>query len=68
MKNRIFGLSDIIKLADNEELSEKYVKYLCGLDEDRQYKHREITDIRALTEALPETADFSGFIFGYVVP
>ena len=29
----------------NEEISEKYVNYLCGFDEKHQYRHNEIEAI-----------------------
>lgn len=69
MNNKIVSLFDIVKLSDNEELSESYVRYICGLEIDRQYKHQEILDIRCLLDNIVVPANRAdGFLFGYVVP
>ena len=69
MNNKIVSLFDIVKLSDNEELSESYVRYICGLEIGRQYKHQEILDIRCLLENIVASIDNAeGFLFGYVVP
>lgn len=69
MKNKIVSLVDMIKLADNEELSEKYIRYICGIDSENQYRHQEILDISCLLHNICLTAGKSeGFIYGYVVP
>lgn len=59
----------MIKLAHNSELSASYIKYLCGIGEEQQYRHQEINDISALIDALSvPNEQLSGFIYGYVVP
>ncbi len=69
MKNKIVSLFDMIKLSGNEELSESYVRYICGIDIERQYKHQEILDIKCLLENITvTTGKEEGFLFGYVVP
>ena len=69
MKNKIISLLDMIKLSDNETLSENYVRYICGIENERQYKHQEILDIKCLLDniCLPDEKA-TGFLFGYVVP
>ena len=69
MKNRIVSLWDMIKLSDNEELSESYIRYICGIDAERQYKHQEIVDIQCLLNVIQISAEnCAGFLYGYVVP
>lgn len=69
MKNKIVSLFDMIKLSDNEELSENYIRYICGLDADRQYKHQEIVGIRCLLSILSVANEkCNGFLYGYLVP
>lgn len=69
MNNKIVSLCDIIKLSHNPELSEPYIRYICGIGAEHQYRHQEIEDISALVKEihLPEMM-LSGFIYGYVVP
>ena len=69
MKNKIVSLLDMVKLSDSDSLSEKYVRYICGMESERQYKHQEILDIKCLLDNiyLP-VGKVEGFIFGYVVP
>lgn len=69
MKNKIVSLLDMVKLSDNEELSENYVRYICGIEAERQYKHQEILDIKCLLDriCLP-VGKADGFLFGYIVP
>lgn len=69
MKNKVVSLLDMIKLSDNETLSENYVRYICGIDAERQYKHQEILDLKCLIDniCLP-VEKTAGFLFGYVVP
>lgn len=69
MKNRLVSLSDMIKLSNNPVLSESYIRYICGLDSEKQYRHQEINDIKSLLSkiSLPE-AKLSGFIYSYTVP
>lgn len=69
MKNKIVSLLDMIKLSENETLSESYVRYICGIAGERQYKHQEILDVKCLLDNiyLP-IGKAEGFIFGYVVP
>ena len=57
MKNKIVSLVDMIKLSDNEELSEGYVRYICGIDAERQYKHQEIVDIQCLLNVIQISAE-----------
>ena len=69
MKHKLISLDNLIKLIDNENLSEKYVKYLCGFEKDREYRHREIIDIKLLVQALNiNTSDKDGFLYNYIVP
>ncbi len=69
MKNRLFSLKDIVKLSYNAELSEQYVRYLCGISDDKQYRHQEIQDISILANSLHvEEYSLDGFIYSYVVP
>ena len=69
MKNKIVSLVDMVKLSDNEELSESYIRYICGIDLSRQYKHQEILDLKCLLNALVlPTRQCDGFLYGYVVP
>ena len=69
MKNRIVSLWDMIKLSDNEELSESYIRYICGIDAERQYKHQEILDLECLLSIIAISAEKgAGFLYGYVVP
>ena len=69
MKNKLVSLIDMVKLSHNPELSEAYIRYLCGLNDEKQYRHQEIKDIKSLLSyiPLPETK-LSGFIYGYDVP
>lgn len=69
MKNRLVSLSGMIKLSNNPVLSESYIRYICGLDSEKQYRHQEINDIKSLLSkiSLPE-AKLSGFIYSYTVP
>lgn len=59
----------MVKLSHNAELSEPYIRYLCGIKSERQYRHQEVRDILKLIDQL-SVADnkMSGFIYGYVVP
>lgn len=69
MRNKLISLDDLVKLQDDSELSESYVKYLCGLEKEYKYRHQEILDICALIERVSVTVDkYKGFIYGYVVP
>lgn len=69
MKNKLVSLVDMIKLVDDEGLSEKYIRYICGIDSENQYRHQEILDISCLLHNICLTAGKSeGFIYGYVVP
>ena len=69
MKNKIVSLLDMVKLSDNEALSEDYVRYICGVETERQYKHQEILDIKCLLDNLSLPVEkAAGFLFGYVVP
>lgn len=69
MKNKFVSLENLVGIVDNVSLSEKYVKYICGLDNDRQYKHQEILDIKSLlTNLRISSEDKKDFIYGYIVP
>ena len=69
MKNKRVSLIDIIKLADNEKLSESYIRYICGIDDEHQYRHLEILDVKCLLSNVSVTeSGAGGFIYGYVVP
>jgi len=59
----------MIKLSDDEELSENYIRYICGIESERQYKHQEILDMKYLLDNVIVTAEGADdFIYGYVVP
>ncbi len=69
MKNKIVSLYDIIKLYENSELSEPYIRYICGINKEHQYRHQEILDIQTLLENINVPNEkLEGFIYGYVVP
>lgn len=69
MKNKVIYLPEMIKLSHNEELSELYIRYYCGLDQSHKYRHQEILDIKKLLHNLNVKADkFDGFIYGYTIP
>ena len=69
MHNKVFSLKNIIKLSDNESLSEQYIRYTCGLLSEKQYRHQEIIDISKLIVAMDLTDSMAeGFIYGYSIP
>ena len=69
MKNKPFCLSDIIKITHNCELSESYVRYLCGLANETKYRHQEVLDIESLLATINiDKNKLTGFIYGYLVP
>lgn len=70
MNNKLVSLTMLPCLWKDEALSGKYIKYLCGLNDDQQYKHQEILDIQKLLSNLKLTAkeDYEGFIYSYVIP
>ena len=69
MKNKLISLHDMVKLSHNAELSEPYIRYLCGIDSEHQYRHQEIVDIASFLNGIPICEDkLSGFIYSYVVP
>ena len=69
MNNKLVSLTMLPCLLDDEALSEKYIKYLCGLNDDHQYKHREILDIqRLLCNLKLSTEDYEDFIYSYSIP
>lgn len=69
MDNKIVALYDMVKLSDNEELSEPYIRYICGMNHSHQYRHQEILDIQILLDSLRISQEKQeGFLYGYVVP
>ena len=69
MDNKLVSLDDMIKLRDNINLSEKYIKYTCGIGHDKEYQHQEINDIYKLISNLNmKEKDKRGFIYSYTVP
>ncbi len=71
MSYKLVSLFDLVKLSKNEELSQKYVSYLCDFYNGREYHHNEIQDIEKLLKFLgieDNSPLINGFIFGYVVP
>ena len=69
MKNKLFSLTDMIKLCNDSELSEPYIRYLCGIEPDHQYKHQEIIDVSILlNNILIDPNKLNGFLYSYVVP
>ena len=69
MKYKLFSLNDMVKLSSNKELSEPYIRYLCGLNSEQQYRHQEILDVQSMLKyiSVPESK-LAGFIYGYTVP
>ena len=35
MKNKLVSLYDMVQLVDDAVLSEKYIRYICGLDNSK---------------------------------
>ena len=69
MNNKLVSLKMLPCLLEDEALSGKYIKYLCGLNDDHQYKHQEILDIQKLLSGLKLLAeDYEGFIYSYSIP
>ena len=69
MKNKIVSLIDMIKLSDNALLSESYIRYICGIENNRQYKHQEIEGIKTMLDLSSVSEEkCQGFLYGYVVP
>ncbi len=70
MKNKIVYLPDMVKLCDNSELSEPYVRYVCGMEPEHQYRHQEIIDTATLLNSILSVppSHLNGFLYGYVVP
>lgn len=67
MKNQLVSLLEIIKLAEDEKISEKYIRYICGLDSTKEYRHQEILDIKNLIDCLNcNSENFDGFIYNYI--
>ena len=69
MYNKAVSLTDVVKLAHNPELSEQYLRYICGIKNDQPYRHQEIEGISSLIRLINAPDErLSGFIYGYVVP
>lgn len=71
MSYKLVSLFDLVKLSNDEKLSQKYVSYLCDFYYGREYHHNEIQDIEKLLKFLginDNSLLINGFIFGYVVP
>ena len=69
MENKPFSLHDMVKLSHNEKLSETYIRYLCGINKEHQYRHQEILDVKTMLNSISaEEGKLSGFLYGYVVP
>lgn len=69
MKNKLVSIVDMVKLADNEVLSESYIRYICGITTEHQYRHQEILDINCLLHSIHlRNGKTEGFLYGYVVP
>lgn len=69
MKNKLINLSSMVKLRNNEKVSYSYVKYLTGLDFEREYRHNEIIGICKLldnTNLSENQAD--GYVYSYLIP
>lgn len=68
MKNKLVSLYDMVQLVDDAVLSEKYIRYICGLGNAKQYRHQEIETISSLLQELhSENLKLDGFIFDYDV-
>jgi DNA polymerase III delta prime subunit len=69
MGYQIISLIDLTKLISDEEISRKYVSYICGFPKTYEYRHSEIASIFELVNCLSlSDKDCDGFIYGYVVP
>ena len=69
MRANYVSLLDLIKLLDNERLSEKYVRYLAGFSEHKQYRHTEVETISHLVSyASLGTKECATFLYGYEIP
>lgn len=62
-------MHELIALKDDESLSERYLRYACGLLFQRQYRHQEIEDVATLLPLLNlSLEDDYGFYYGYSLP
>lgn len=63
------NLRDLIKLVNNNEISEKYVNYLCNFDERHRYRQDEIEAISDLiNHEEVKTITVDNFLYGYSIP
>ena len=69
MNNKYININQLLQKIGNEELNERYVRYICGLDDSAKYHKREISDINLLLKHI-ELNDLQSknFLYGYVVP
>lgn len=66
MQNKIVSLIDLTRLHEDEELSEKYVRYITGISPEQQYRHQEILDIFTMIMAFKGNKSYyDGFIYSY---
>ena len=69
MLAKYISLYQLTKLIDNEMLSEKYVRYLCGFPSSRKYRHDEVLAVyELLKDTSLTTAGADGFLYGYTIP
>ena len=69
MRANYVSLLDLTKLLDNEQLSEKYVRYVAGFSEHKQYRHTEIETIAHLISyASLKPEECRTFLYGYEIP
>ena len=62
------NLFELIKLIDFETLSEKYIRYILGWDNKKQYRHTEIRAIKKLLCCLDSNEKMvENFIYSYEI-
>ena len=69
MNNKYVNLFQFNVDINSNELAEKYIRYLCGLNNNVKYHAQEIQDIQKLIKSLNIDDTFTNcFVYGYVVP
>ncbi len=69
MENKYINLKSLVKEFNNVDLQEKYIKYLCGIDNSSTFHPQEIEGINALLKELqlPDET-LNNFLYGYSIP
>lgn len=69
MKNKYINLSQFNTGIATGELEEKYIRYICGFDQEDKYHPQEINGIKKfLTKAYFDDIELDNFLYGYIVP